>query len=408
MRKIVITGASGFVGSLIIPTLISHKDITLVLVSRFPEKLAQLYPKLWVVGYEDLEPAAKSADLLVNMATLNNDHESSKEDFLNTNFLFVKELYDLSEKVGVKLFCQISTIKVLDQTDRSDYSTSKAEADKWLLEKSKSLNNLEIIILRLGPVYGKEKFSGKLSILTMLPPFLRPLTINILSAFFPITNGRFITEAILKAIESQTSENRIITNHQSKNVLYRLSKFFIDFGFSFFILVFLSWLLLIVFIAIKLTSRGPGLFIQNRVGKDGKIFKCIKFRTMHINSPEVGTHEISQSAVTPLGKFLRKTKIDELPQIINILLFEMSLVGPRPCLPVQKVLINERSKRGVLNVLPGITGLAQVSGVDMSDPLKLAKLDTEYLELRSIVLDLHLILKTCIGSGYGDPTDKNR
>jgi O-antigen biosynthesis protein WbqP len=118
--------------------------------------------------------------------------------------------------------------------------------------------------------------------------------------------------------------------------------------------------------------------------------------------PQVGTHQISAEAVTPLGRLMRRTKIDELPQIWNLLHGEMSLVGPRPCLPSQQELVDLRTALGVLTVRPGITGLAQVQGVDMSDAERLAQLDAYYVRTRSVRLDVDIIIKTLRGTGSRD------
>lgn len=120
---------------------------------------------------------------------------------------------------------------------------------------------------------------------------------------------------------------------------------------------------------------------------------------MKTGTAHVGTHEVSTSAITRQGQWLRKSKLDELPQIINIFRNEMSLVGPRPCLPSQSELIAERDHRGVLAVKPGITGLAQVNGVDMRFPAKLAQWDARYLALQSLLLDLRILLATAFRRG---------
>jgi len=153
---------------------------------------------------------------------------------------------------------------------------------------------------------------------------------------------------------------------------------------------------------VGLFDTGSPIFYQQRVGKKGQPFTLIKFRTMGTSTESVATHMVDSNSVTKLGSFLRKTKLDELPQLINVLRGEMSFVGPRPCLFNQEELLEERKKRGVLDVLPGITGLAQVNGVDMSVPVQLAKLDAEMIETFSLSLYFQLILQTATGKGAGD------
>lgn len=161
-------------------------------------------------------------------------------------------------------------------------------------------------------------------------------------------------------------------------------------------------LLLVLVVVIRCNSRGAAFFHQQRVGWMRKTFVCHKLRTMATDTPQSGTHEISSSAITGVGRFLRKTKLDELPQLWNVIKGEMSLVGPRPCLLTQTELIRERENRGVFSVRPGITGLGQVRGLDMSDPVKLAECDAEYLARRSIAFDLRMIWLTITGAGRGD------
>ena len=171
--------------------------------------------------------------------------------------------------------------------------------------------------------------------------------------------------------------------------------------------VFAALLGLIVFwpiiatamIAIRLTSPGPCLFAQPRIGRRARQFTCYKLRTMHKGTPQLPTHEVASSVVTPLGSFLRRRKLDELPQLVNVLRGEMSIVGPRPCLPSQTRLIKARWRQGALDVLPGITGLAQVQGIDMTDTARLAKIDGLYVRTRSFSGDLWIIIQTLAGGG---------
>ena len=159
-------------------------------------------------------------------------------------------------------------------------------------------------------------------------------------------------------------------------------------------LVVAAPVLLVAMLAIRATSAGPAIFSQIRVGRGGALFACRKLRTMYRATPSLPTHEAPAGSVTAVGKMLRATKIDELPQLWNVLKGEMSLVGPRPCLPTQAELIERRSQLGVLAALPGITGLAQVKGIDMSDPKLCAEADAAYVRAASIGLDLRILLWT--------------
>lgn len=159
-------------------------------------------------------------------------------------------------------------------------------------------------------------------------------------------------------------------------------------------LVVAAPVLLIAMLAIKATSPGPAVFSQRRVGRGGLPFACHKLRTMRHGTPSLPTHEAPAGSVTAVGKMLRGSKIDELPQLWNVLRGEMSLVGPRPCLLTQTELIERRSELGVLAALPGITGLAQIKGIDMSDPKLCAETDAAYLRAASIGLDLRILLGT--------------
>jgi O-antigen biosynthesis protein WbqP len=145
---------------------------------------------------------------------------------------------------------------------------------------------------------------------------------------------------------------------------------------------------------IRFSSQGPAFFAQERIGRHEKPFRCLKLRTMKKGTPSLPTHEIPKNSVTKAGRILRKTKLDELPQLWNVLKGEMSLVGPRPCLPSQNELIGRRRALGVYTLRPGITGLAQARGIDMSDPKKCAEADAEYLKERSTQMDLKIMLGT--------------
>lgn len=166
-------------------------------------------------------------------------------------------------------------------------------------------------------------------------------------------------------------------------------------------LVVTSPLLLLLLIVGYVETQSP-LFRQQRVGRSQRPFELVKLRTMRPETAAVPTHLAPASAVTRLGGVLRKAKLDELPQLWNVLKGDMSLVGPRPCLLTQKELIEERARRGVFLVRPGITGLAQVRGIDMSTPRLLAEVDHEMIEHLTLASYLRLILLTVAGKGAGD------
>lgn len=176
---------------------------------------------------------------------------------------------------------------------------------------------------------------------------------------------------------------------------------FFDFIFSFLGILILWPFGLIVYV-LGIFDTGAPVFKQQRIGKNKKPFTLLKFRTMNVNTKSVATHLANSSSVTKLGSFLRKSKLDELPQLINVLKGDMSLVGPRPNLFNQKKLIEERDKKEVYTFLPGITGLAQINEIDMSTPKKLAEMDAEMLESLTIKKYFQYIFATVGGKGSGD------
>ncbi|WP_407291281.1 sugar transferase [Stutzerimonas zhaodongensis] len=159
---------------------------------------------------------------------------------------------------------------------------------------------------------------------------------------------------------------------------------------------------LLVLTLIGLFDTGSPIFRQVRVGRHQKPFTLVKFRTMNVDTVSVATHLASSASITRFGKFLRKTKLDELPQLWNVLTGDMSLVGPRPGLFNQEELTTERAKRGVFDVRPGITGLAQVSEIDMSTPALLAETDQKMINHLTIADYFKYIFMTVAGKGAGD------
>jgi len=175
----------------------------------------------------------------------------------------------------------------------------------------------------------------------------------------------------------------------------------LDFLFSLFGLI-VGFPILVLLTLIGLFDTGSPIFRQERVGKNKKPFVVVKFRTMKKDTASVASHLASSASITKFGHFLRRTKLDELPQLWNVLKGEMSLVGPRPGLFNQEELTQAREAKGVFNVRPGITGLAQVNEIDMSTPELLAETDAKMIRTLNIKSYFQYILMTVTGKGSGD------
>lgn len=194
----------------------------------------------------------------------------------------------------------------------------------------------------------------------------------------------------------------IILNNHEPTTLIRL----LDLIISGLLIILLSPILIVIYIILFAELKSP-IFSQQRLGKHLKPFTLKKFRTMKIGTPSLGTHKISTNYLTTSGKMLRRTKLDELPQLINVIKGEMSLVGPRPCLPNQSIVVQERQNHNVFMVRPGITGLSQISDIDMSQPRLLAKTDKYMIDTLNVRLYFSYLFKTAIGKGKGDRINKN-
>jgi lipopolysaccharide/colanic/teichoic acid biosynthesis glycosyltransferase len=158
--------------------------------------------------------------------------------------------------------------------------------------------------------------------------------------------------------------------------------------------------LLLAIVAVE--SPGSPLLAQQRVGRGQRTFRMLKIRTMQRDTPQVGSHDVGRASITRVGAVLRRLKLDELPQLLNVIGGSMSLVGPRPCLPSQSVLIAERERRGVFALKPGVTGPAQLMGIDMSTPERLAEVEAGYFSRSTPLGELGLIVRTFVGKGRGD------
>lgn len=175
-------------------------------------------------------------------------------------------------------------------------------------------------------------------------------------------------------------------------------KRFFDFTVSLLLIILLSPLFVIIGIIVLIDDGGPVVFKQYRVKKDNKLFFIYKFRTMKNNTRNTSTVDLTEAEfqITKSGRFLRKTSLDELPQLFNVLLGDMSFVGPRPLIPEEKEIRNLRKEYGVYSVRPGITGWAQVNGRDMLTDEEKALFDKEYIDKQSIALDIKILIKTVL------------
>lgn len=402
--SIVITGASGFLGCSLVPILMKNGE-TLLLVGRNKQSLQKTFPNVKVTDYEGLDVASKGFDTLVHLAVRNNNKTGSLNEFRDVNVKLLKQVVRTAKKSGISTIVFLTTAHANAPEITTPYAKSKQEAEVYLAETK----NINIIKLRLPAVYG-DKFSGKLQKLMLVPKFLRPLTFKVVAAFKPTVHVNRVAEFIQNIDDLHGRSDVTLSSRQEENWIYAFVKRVVDLSFVAFVVILLWWVLISTWIAVRFSSPGGAIFAQKRVGKNGTIFTCFKFRTMVVGTENVSTHQVAANSITKIGAFLRKTKIDELPQIWNILKNELSLIGPRPCLPSQTELVDARRKFGVLKVKGGITGWAQIQGVDMSDPHRLAKLDAEYLDSRGLILDFKIVIATATGNGQGDkvrPTTKS-
>jgi lipopolysaccharide/colanic/teichoic acid biosynthesis glycosyltransferase len=390
--KTVIFGASGFIGQQLVPML-NEIDHQLLLVGRDQAKLERLFSGIATADYSNFEQKCAHFDLAINLATVNVDSKASFKEFKSVNNDLLISLAQSCRDIGIRKFINVNSVHALDPNNKSFYAQSKREGARALDE----LRDQDYFNIYLPSVHG-EGWSGKLGVLNRLPNPIAKLIFTPLAALKPTVSVAQLGEFLGRG-DRGVAVPIIVSNGQHANRYYHVPRRLVDVGFALFVLAAFWWLLILLWIGIKLDSRGPAIFVQRRIGLHGKEFACYKFRTMQLGTAQRATHEVPSSLVTRVGRFLRKYKLDELPQIWNLLRNEMSLIGPRPCLPNQVELIEARKKRGVLDIKPGISGFAQVQNIDMSDPILLADTDAAYIGLRGLILDLKIALQTALGGG---------
>ena len=395
--KIIITGATGTVGSFLIPKLKS-KSHELVVVGRDKIEVGKRFAGCEATDYQSLKDAVRDGDLLIHLATINNNVECSLEERISVDFDFAKKTIDQALKGGVKQCILISSIHGVTNLSQTDYAKSKRLAIRKFLE----IGNPMLTIVSVGYVYG-ESWTNKFELLNRMPRNLADACFSLFSAFKPTTHIQLICD-LLERLEFQVNSERhiILCDTKLKNPCYQLFKRSIDFFVPLFALFVFLMPMILSWLFIKWETKGPGIFCQKRVGADQKPFVMYKLRTMKTSTQSLGSHEVPASSVTAVGRVLRKLKLDEMPQMLNVLKKDMSLIGPRPCLEVQTEVIRERDNRAVFDIPPGVTGLAQIEGIDMSKPSDLAIVDATYIKIRSISVDLKILLFTFFGAGFDD------
>jgi lipopolysaccharide/colanic/teichoic acid biosynthesis glycosyltransferase len=395
--KIIVTGASGFIGRHLVPRLVAA-GAEIVVLGRDPARLKALFPQLAAASYEDPERIMAGADMVLHLAVRNNDQPGSAQDFTRDNVDLTLRLLEAARDAGAARFVAISSVQALGPAPASPYAASKKAMEEALAEA----RGIDVSILHLPAVY-TDSFAGRLAALNRLPSTLRAPVLLCLRALKPTLSADRLADHVLAGAASG-----ILTDGQASNPVFRGLKRSMDLAFALTVLLVFWWLLLILALWVRISSPGPAIFAQERLGKDEKPFTLYKFRTMAEGTKQAGTHEVTDASVTPIGRILRASKLDELPQVWNILRGEISLIGPRPGLPSQHELREARRLRGVFAVRPGISGLAQIEGIDMSTPEKLAARDADYIALQGLILDLKIALATATGKGSGDRVAGNQ
>jgi len=378
LPRIVIAGASSFVGRQLVPQL-CDRGADLLLLGQDTAALARAFPELSRCDYARLAECGRGFDTLVDLEPVDLDDPNGRG-------VPSSVLKQEATRCGIARLVTVSNIQDLECVDSYD----KAER-----HRASALPATESVYV--GLVHGQD-YPKPLAFLSKPPQTVGRILFEAAAAFVPTTNVSLLADHIVAGGNALA----VLTDGQVSNRFYAAGRMVLDWGVASAIVIFLWWLMIVAWFAIRWDSPGPSIFAQTRVGRRGNNFVCFKFRTMSQGTPSVATHEARSSSITRMGGVLRRTKLDELPQFWNIFRNEMSVVGPRPGLPVQTELFEERRTRGVFLLMPGITGLAQINGVDMSDPPRLARWDERYLALQNLALDAQIILATVLGRGRGD------
>jgi len=398
---LVVTGATGFVGRQLLPLLAGDREI--LAVSRNPAAHPPTLPGVSICDYDALHEYDLRGATVLHLAARNNDRPGTEAEFRAANVDFLLRVATMARAGGALRFINLCSTHALGEKDGDLYGASKREgADAIRQYWPEGAINLYV-----PAIYG-ARFRGRLSLLNRLPAALRPKALAALRLVKPMLAverlRRAVSEAEARPIDPAdlwSGEIYCADPVPVRGVAAAMRRA-VDLAAALAVTVLAGWAMVLIALYVRLDSKGPAIFAQRRVGWNGRIFTCYKFRTMAVGTVQAATHTMSGSAVTRAGEKLRRTKLDELPQVINLFRNEMSLIGPRPCLPVQEELVAKRAERGVLELKPGITGIAQIRDIDMSDPGRLAAWDDRYRAFRTIPGDLIILIKTMLGGGKGD------
>ena len=400
MKKVLVTGASGYLG-LPLVSILAKSNYKVYAVGRNKKKLRHLFPSIDCFSYNELFSKKLSFDYIIHLAVANNDQELDEKAFYITNVKLLSDLLSFAKRSRVTKFFNFTSFHVFTKKT-NPYVRTKQQAIKLL----DSVDGFSTHNIFLPAIYCDNHLKGKLKILSKFPRIMRIIAIYILSSIAPLIRKESVCLKTISLIGlPKPPRNNYFYDDQDRNIIFRTIKLFVDLSFSLIVIILFFWLLVIISLLIKLNSKGTIFFTQERVGERGRIFKIYKFRTMQMGTKNMGTHKVEEEKITSLGKFLRKAKLDELPQIINIFLGQMSLIGPRPGLVSQKILYRERKMRDVYSVKPGISGYSQLNNVDMSEPKKIAEWDQRYVAMRSVVFEFKLMFQT-LTDGFGDRTKR--
>ena len=407
--KILMSGASGFIGKNIVSELEDRKCECLLL-GRDKALLNRLFPGRACFTYSELK-MVKGYDLFVHLATLNNNVEASKDEFDEINIHFLLKLASLVNKQGNASFLNISSVYALNTSIQKLFPKRKtssiyAESKRFgAVELSNKFGSASLSIF-LPYVYGST-FTGKLKFLNLLPKYIADFIFKLVSSTIPVLSIEDLA-CYISEFKCVKGGDVVLVTNKDNDLVYNSCKRALDIFLAIIAGSITALIFFPISLMIKLDSAGRVIIAQERVGRQKKTFRCLKFRTMREGTSTLATHEVPVDSITRVGAFMRRLKIDELPQFWNVLKNDMSFIGPRPCLTSQTRLVSERDIRGIYNEKPGITGWSQINNVDMSQPIELARTDQEYRKMKSLSVDIRIILFTLFGEGFGDKTQQNK